>query len=132
MTTSDWVHRLRNPKSVTTVFEEVPSLENVEVTKMRLRSDGGVRVWVDLRDYPENPPERWSGNDGVVAEFALWGVTERFIETSGWLLGLDGRLEIQVADENLEVALETETGDAECRFICEDIYLERYSPYVAD
>ena len=131
MTTDEWVSHLTNPEAVTTLFESLPSLDWVGVTEISLEARGEVRLWIDLDAYPEDPPQRWEGNDRVNVELALWGVTGRCIQSTGFLMELEGELSIRGHGEEIEVSLDSDTDDSACRFICEEIYLERYTPYVA-
>jgi hypothetical protein len=80
-----WTSLVENPEAVTSTFGDEPSLLSGRLMKIELLEDGPtVNVNLALRDYPRNPPERWSriGANAVTLTLQLMGASQ--ISIAGW------------------------------------------------
>jgi hypothetical protein len=80
-----WQNLLENPEAITGLFENAPSLEDVEIASITLDREGPtIALSILLRDYPTKPSPRWkrSGVNAVAMRLQLLGVSSAIIE--GW------------------------------------------------
>jgi hypothetical protein len=80
-----WQNLLENPEVITNLFDNAPSLEDVEIASITMDREGPtIALSILLRDYPTKPSRRWktSGVNAVALHLQLLGVGSIAIE--GW------------------------------------------------
>jgi hypothetical protein len=80
-----WTSCLENPEAIVSIFREESRLSSVRLMKIELLEDGpAINVGLALRDYPRNPPHRWSRirANAVVMVLQLMGASR--VSIDGW------------------------------------------------
>ena len=114
-----WQNLLENPEAITTLFQNVPSLEDVEIVSITMDREGPtIMLSILLRDYPTKPSPRWNRNgvNAVALRLQLLGVVSTIIE--GWsnsnratvTLERDAADQIQVHAAGEDLRLECSCG----------------------
>jgi hypothetical protein len=124
-----WTSYVENPEAVTSTFGEEPSLSSVRLMKIELLEDGPtVNVNLALRDYPRNPPQRWSrvAANAVTLTLQLLGASQ--ISIDGW--GTDNVADCIIEDNGNDERQVIITGsEFRTQMICLGIRVARIEGY---
>ncbi len=79
-----WFEALDNADAIHSLYDSLPTLKSVWVSKIELQQDGPtVSLHIMIRDLPNHPPKRWSKPyNAVTFKMLLLGANELKIE--GW------------------------------------------------
>lgn len=100
----DWFELTENPKAITSLFERPPSLEAVEVMRIKIDRDGPtIELTLGLNEYPTSKPARWKQSDANAATLNLQLVGVTSIEHVGWSTTNNAAVNMQRIDSGLEV-----------------------------
>lgn len=81
-----WLEHVADPRSIHVIYgESLPTLHGVEVHELVLNRDGPrVELLLDLADYPEHPPAKWTaaGYSKVHVHLMLVGILK--VSVRGW------------------------------------------------
>ncbi len=82
-----WFELLVNSQAVKSIYkDEVPSLRDVDVHSLLLYRDGPkLSIRLNLKDYPSNPPEKWSAQGFNTVQIVLSFLDLKSISMSGWI-----------------------------------------------
>ena len=56
----EWYKLATNPRAISEIYTNVPSLEGIRLNEVRFYEDGPrITFFLDIRTFPENVPARW-------------------------------------------------------------------------
>lgn len=93
-----WFELLVNSQAVKSIYkDEVPSLRDVDVHSLLLYRDGPkLSIRLNLKDYPSNPPEKWSAQGFNTVQIVL-----SFLDLKS--ISMSGRIDaVYLADINID------------------------------
>lgn len=80
-----WYDCLDNNKFLLTLYESVPILVDVQITKLAI-SDSGNRITIAFKMpfYPDSPPKKWKERNynSVIVEFDFFSISTLNINTN--------------------------------------------------
>ena len=76
-----WYDGIDRNTFIKQIYTKVPELLNVRIDAISLKRDGTeVSVVFDMPVYPDNPPEKWNGNNTVSIEISFFVISEFKLE----------------------------------------------------
>ena len=77
--------RIENPKSLISLYGEVPLLNGISLHELRIHRDGPtLRIRFDMPSFPTTPPKKWSPSFNTAqVTLALFGFSELMITGFG-------------------------------------------------
>lgn len=72
-----WYELAENPRAVSELYSEVPSLQSVHLRKVHLNHNGPLMtLLIDLAQFPDRIPARWKlrGYTSVQVQLDFWGL----------------------------------------------------------
>ena len=72
-----WYELAENPRAITELYSEVPSLQSVRLVEVHLLRDGPrMTINVDLPRFPDKVPTRWKlqGYTSIQVQLDFWNV----------------------------------------------------------
>lgn len=82
----NWYELAENPRAITELYNEVPSLQAVRLREVRLNHNGPcMTLIIDLPRFPDKVPPRWKlrGYDAVYVQLDFWDFTS--IQLTQWV-----------------------------------------------
>ena len=124
-----WYDYFDNSKSLQTLYNEIPSLEGIEV---RIGSiiigdeRNRVTICFDMPRYADFPPDRWSGSNTAVVEVDFYGIANLKISTTSNIYR--GKIAIEKNTEGLlEIRIR---GSINLDMVADSGYIQRISAYL--
>lgn len=108
------------------IYTKVPELLNVRIDAISLKREGtDVSVVFDMPVYPDNPPEKWNGNNTVSVEITFFNISELKLEMKGRYMY--GNIDIFSYENKIKIVVE---GSVLCSFVAEAAVIQRISAYI--
>jgi hypothetical protein len=124
-----WYNYLDNNKFLLTLYESVPMLLDVQITKLNI-SDSGNRITIALKMpcYPDYPPKKWSERNynSVILELDFFAISA--LKISANTNYYTGNIEIK-RTENQMIAI-TIAGNIEVQFQAEAGMIQSVEGYI--
>ena len=96
---------------------------NVRIDAISLKRDGtDVSVVFDMPVYPDNPPEKWKGNNTVSIEITFFDISEFKLEMKD--RNMYGNIDVFSYENKIKIVVE---GSVLCSFVAEAAAIQRIS-----
>lgn len=124
-----WHELSSNHKSLETLYDNVPLLENVGLFSINLNREGAnIKIRFDLPRFPEHPSKRWHENFNTVQlKLSFWSITN--FEGKGWQPDMTVKIDIEKDGELIKVILSNPKIDLIFSFLCEMFRIDNISAY---
>jgi hypothetical protein len=128
----EWHQLLQNPKAITSLYNNVPGLDGVELFFLRLSREGPrAELNIDLSNYPDYPSPRWNPRYNAVHLWMSFGAIKDF-ESKGWQTSMNVNITIdKTADEQLKVAIFDAEKSVRISFSCLFFRIDAITPYLS-
>ena len=124
-----WAELAENPKALTSLFDEVPSLSNVEILSIKMDRDGPtVDLVVAVKEYPGSPPLRWRTNREHAVAINLQLMALESFRIEGWSTENHGEITVFRNGEG-KLELFAKGVDFQVRSTFGFLRIVRVSPY---
>lgn len=124
----NWHELVRNPRAITHLYDDVPSLSGMEVTRVELSPNGPVvSLFMDLPRFANHRPVRWHQAWNTVAmQLDFWDVSD---------FRLDGFtcnpvLDFSIEREGARLVVVATGADCRMSFHCDSLYIQKVTGYV--
>jgi hypothetical protein len=114
---ANWLNAVENPKAITSLFEVVPSLEDVEISALNLDHGGPtMTLSILLRDSPTTLPVRWQARhfNATAIQLQVLGIESMKLE--GW--STDNRVAITIEGSPGSLTLRAMGSGSKLRLQC--------------
>lgn len=123
-----WITLVENPKAITHLYNEVPLLRGMEVTKFILDRNGPtVKFDMDFPRFADHVPVRWEkGCNTIRVEIDFYSATD--LKLTGF--STNPILDFSMVREPNGIRVAAE--DQHCRifFLCQNIYIRQVTGYI--
>lgn len=101
---NSWVDFAKNPEAVSNLFDNPPSLENIEIVSMFLSREGACcHLNILIPCTPDRIPKRWIGQQIQKVSIRLEFIDLKEFNASGWSSNPVGNLDIFTKDRHVFV-----------------------------
>jgi hypothetical protein len=123
-----WITMVENPKAITYLYDEVPALQDMEVSKVTLDRNGPtLKFDMDFPRFADHVPSRWEKQSNTVhIEVDFYSVSD--LKLSGFSTTPVFDFELSQTQDGILVT----AGDRNCQisFCCQNIYIRRASGHI--
>ncbi len=119
-----WYELASNPRSVSSIYNVVPSLQKRRLREVRLEYDGRITFIIDM-PFPEPIPLRWKqrGYNVLYLQLDFWGIEA--IEIMHW--STDNIVDIHIERaSNDQIEVQALSTSCHIRLSAQDIILALY------
>lgn len=121
-----WYDGIDRNTFIKQIYTKVPELPNVRIDAISLKRDGTeVSVVFDMSVYPDNPPEKWNGNNTVSIEISFFVISEFKLEMKDRYMY--GNIDIFSHESKIKIVVD---GSILCSFVAEAAVIQKISAYI--
>ena len=121
-----WYDGIDRNTFIKQIYTKVPELLNVRIDAISWKRDGTeVSVVFDMPVYPDNPPEKWNGNNTVSIEISFFVISEFKLEMKDRYMY--GNIDIFSHESKIKIVVD---GSILCSFVAEAAVIQKISTYI--
>lgn len=125
---ANWLSAVENSKAITSLFDVVPSLEDVEISALNLDRGGPtMTLSILLRDCPTTLPARWQTRRFNATSIQLQILGIESITLEGW--STDNRASITIEGSPGNLILRATGSKLRLQCVCGWLNVEGVAPY---
>ena len=126
-----WHKQALNPKALETLYEEVPTLENVELFSLSLGARRDLKIAFELPRFPDKPSPRWHKECNTVnIKLVFWDIAD--FEAKGWFKDMRAKIDLERTETGLKVSIQNSGIGLMISFSCSFMRIEKISAYITD
>ncbi|MDQ3801543.1 MAG: immunity 50 family protein [Acidobacteriota bacterium] len=128
----EWHQLLQNPKAISSLYNNVPGLDGVELFSLCLSREGPrAELSIDLSNYPDYPSPRWNPRYNTVQLKLSFGGIKDF-EGAGWQYSMTVNIVIdKIENQQLKVTIFDAEKSVRISFVCLFFRIDRIIPYLS-
>jgi hypothetical protein len=110
-----WIQYVDNPKPITSIYQQLPVLQQVRILEAQLLQDGPeVLLRIDLNEFPASPPLKWIAGKFNRVQMKLSLIDVSDVQIAGWCTDNVGNIEISQYDGSLRVVFNSPACKLRC------------------
>jgi hypothetical protein len=123
----NWLEVVSNPKAIAHLYDAVPPLNNMEVTKLILKSAGPTLTFnMDMPRFADYRPSRWEPECNVVSVEIDFFAVENLQLTGFPPMPI---LDFEIRKEGRLIAVSASGKNCKIEFTCLDVSIQKVSGY---